>query len=492
MQVSWIYIFLYVLLMWAYAWHVPESHVTPWNVLSPPPHHLYPTSTPLDVTCSTTADCPDHHICFGGACVPVLLRGEECDPLTGSWSLQDVKGKTFAVCTCTNPHFITQKHFGGNCDVDVACGSRGRLNANQQCDCDLGYTPVVLPFPTCKRQSALETMNDSPCEPDEVKLDEIRDSDGFHPDYLETHKNKQCFKRPCTFDALSGRPIKYGRYEDGVGCACDPSRGLFGVRLDGIGNYVRGPGYTACASILTREPEVPLTVDVVTYFYMLNKRPTSLVKFRNVSQTQLQKVFQRGSKSTFVVGQEWPFDYAQYVFRNKVPYSARTRNCWDTSRASYWGGSIHDTTCSEWVYIDNRMTYCRDISTHLKTGVIDRINYYTLLYGYPVCRIESDDDEVPEPYRGRYVSNPFHMLLKRFPKYEKSNGLELSYREKDGWNLDFAEPYNLNTYSLETSHVPDLVDKVVEGLESESVGVGASDLRERIEERRESARKRGD
>ncbi|GFQ76176.1 uncharacterized protein TNCT_125931 [Trichonephila clavata] len=87
------------------------------------------------------------------------------------------------------------------------------------------------------------------CDSDEVHFSDIQPSDGFTAGYLRRHQNKKCFKRPCTFDAFTSQPLKKARYEKGIGCVCDPALGQFGVRIEGLSDYVRGPGYNACASV---------------------------------------------------------------------------------------------------------------------------------------------------------------------------------------------------------------------------------------------------
>ncbi|GFQ71474.1 FCP1 homology domain-containing protein [Trichonephila clavata] len=60
-----------------------------------PPYTKYPSptlqkwplltsddSTTPTISCQETKDCDAHHICLDQTCLPQLLRGEECDPLT--------------------------------------------------------------------------------------------------------------------------------------------------------------------------------------------------------------------------------------------------------------------------------------------------------------------------------------------------------------------------------------------------------------------------
>lgn len=460
MERSWILVFLYILLIFVYAWYIPNNRIPSWRPI--PTHEDTTTTTTSYTPCSSLEECPPHHVCLLGECIPLLLRGDTCNELTGTWSVTDVRGKTFAICTCTFPHLVTQKHFGGNCDVDVACGTHGFYNTvHHECECDDGYRAVREPHPTCKKLTAVERINLYPCEDDEVNVGDVRPSDGFARTFLSLHTDKKCFKRPCTFDALTGRPLKHGRYEPGVGCVCDPTMGLFGVRLDAFGEYVDGKGYNACASILSRDPDEPLEVDLYAYFYLLNRLPVAFIEFRNVPTRYVLSVFAK--KETIRVSQEWPFDYMQYAFRNALPYTTRTRS----ARMNVWSYTM---SYKEWESRSNEMIECRDLSLTLHRGQDPHSNVYKLLYQYPVCHIEAWDDKVPEPYRGRYVLNPFYLLLKIYPHFARSNGVIFKYRG-GAWNLDIAEPYDLDTYVLEQSHVPDIRDAVTDGLEDLERGI---------------------
>ncbi|GFQ76153.1 uncharacterized protein TNCT_244211 [Trichonephila clavata] len=118
----WILLLLYSFLLLLYAWQYPSPSIQKWPLLA-----TDDTSTPT-VRCQDTNDCNAHHICLNQTCLPQLLRGEECDPLTGEWTLVSIQGKSLVACICKYPDFIHQKHYGGNCDVDVDVSPYGHYN----------------------------------------------------------------------------------------------------------------------------------------------------------------------------------------------------------------------------------------------------------------------------------------------------------------------------------------------------------------------------
>ncbi|GFR17137.1 uncharacterized protein TNCT_103061 [Trichonephila clavata] len=164
------------------------------------------------------------------------------------------------------------------------------------------------------------------CDSDEVHFSDIQPSDGFTAGYLRRHQNKKCFKRPCTFDAFTSQPLKKARYEKGIGCVCDPALGQFGVRIEGLSDYVRGPGYNACASVFQTPLEKPIPVQVVTYFYLMQQPAVSFLQYDNIQASQviapLSSFIQGG---TLQVGQEFPYDYMQAFFRQRHPFTAQVR-----------------------------------------------------------------------------------------------------------------------------------------------------------------------
>ncbi|GFY01351.1 uncharacterized protein TNCV_5078171 [Trichonephila clavipes] len=127
-----------------------------------------------------------------------------------------------------------------------------------------------------------------------------------------------------------GQPLKRAHYEEEVGCVCDPAFGQFGVRIEGLPDYVRVPGYNACAT----------------------------------------------------------------------------------------------------------------------------------------CYIGKNDQEAPEQYRGRYVSNPLHFTYGAYAEHPRFNGLLLKH-ERGDWTLEFAPEYDIDIYRFiaNPQMVPFLDDPVVNMLE---------------------------
>ncbi|KAF8796694.1 Per os infectivity factor 1 like protein [Argiope bruennichi] len=185
-------------------------------------------------TCQNDHECPNDFVCFKGKCIPKMIRGGECDLRTGQWILIDQGERV--MCTCKFPHLVTQKFTGANCDVDVACGPHGHLeNFNTfLCICDVGYKNVNG---TCVEILPDEMMQYMPCQDDEYEIP--LPEHGFDSDYLKIIQNKRCIKKPCSFDIFTGRPLNNSEFIPNVGCACDPSQGQFGVRIE---KYLNVPG----------------------------------------------------------------------------------------------------------------------------------------------------------------------------------------------------------------------------------------------------------
>ncbi|GFR14663.1 uncharacterized protein TNCT_490081 [Trichonephila clavata] len=205
-----------------------------WNIIMGP-FEKFPFINKPSAWCSGFYCCCvlSFFFCMHGS--PQLLRGEECDPLTGEWTLVSIQGKSLVACICKYPDIIHQKHYGGNCDVDVTCQPYGHYNLHtQQCDCLEGFVAFHQPKPSCKKLPVVERMMYESCDSDEVHFSYIQPSDVFIAGYLRRHQNKKGFKRPCTFDAFTGQPLKKARYEEGNGFVCDPALGQFGVRIEGL------------------------------------------------------------------------------------------------------------------------------------------------------------------------------------------------------------------------------------------------------------------
>lgn len=358
-----IILFLYVALTLLYAVTKPDPTSIPaWPLLT------VPKDASLDLNCLKNDDCPPFHVCLGGKCVPKLQQTDDCDPDTGQWISYVYGGVDFAICTCHKPDLVTQRLFGGNCDVQVGCGVHGTyLAAAGKCQCDYGYQDVGLTF---QKRPMSSFLQNGPCEADEVDATFL----GFHPDYKPPTK---CLKRPCSFDALTGKPLKHSEFDPTWGCVCDPRYGLFGVLLEGDGKkYLNTEGYDACALVLDQEPNHPQNVELVTYFYLGKREPLSIIVFRG-----LQRLATPFTGRDFMIAQKlWRYDYAQYFFKTTRRLRARQR---------------YTTTVPSFDYIDYPVEFhysddyqppaCHTVPHVWKKYKNSKIDIYKLLYWNPVC-----------------------------------------------------------------------------------------------------------
>lgn len=448
----WILVVLYIGLVLYYAFQTPQTTVSKWPLLQKEVFKEPVTQ------CNQTSDCPPHSICINNTCVPQLLRGEECYEVTGDWTLVSHRNKTFAACICKYPELITQKHFGGNCDVDVSCGPHGNINRNTlECDCAGDFVSVGH---TCQKMTLVEQMKhySYSCEPDELYATLLRKSDGFTTAYTRKHEEKKCFKRPCTFDAMTGKPLKRARYEASVGCVCDPSLGQFGIRMDGMDDYIQGNGYNACVSIFETPLEQPISVEVFAYFYLLDRPPIVFIQYKDLKSViaPLKEFVKQG---TLQIGQEFPFDYMQAHFRSKQSLDMKVLD------KTEWGSLFTRVWREHWKTVPSRMEYCQFISRHLSPFDLLGVMRNKILYHYPACYIGKDDTKVPSLYRNTYVSNPFHVTFPEEPHEHRSNGLVLKF-ENDKWTLQMAPNYKLNVYSQVIDGVPQWDDPVIEDIKT--------------------------
>lgn len=488
-MIYYVLLVLYAILLIFHAWHYQPPRVDKWPLLDSPASKTTTTTT----ACQQTSDCQDHHVCLSQTCFPKILRGEECYPETGTWTLTDIYGQKFASCSCIDDRLVSQKIFGGNCDLVVACQPHGDFNYfTRVCECFEGYEAKGY---TCQKLTALQVMDSrDDCDSDEIPFNRILPEHGFHDTYLQTHRDKKCFKRPCTFDALSGLALKNARYEEGVGCVCDPTLGQFGVRLEGNGDYIRGPGYNACASIfkypLTIQSSTPKPVSIAAYFYLMDRQPAVFLQYTHLIPSTIVDALQPLVKDgNLQIAQEFPYDYMQVFFRErKQDYVTRTRR-YDVD--TYYMTQRKE----EWNLQPNQMEWCRFIPSHisfLRSGSVLRYKSayekaqqrqwaWTLLYQFPACYIGENDLESPEKFRGRYVSNPLHMTLPSlFEKDPRFNGLLLRF-QNDRWYLDFAPSLDVDTYiqaAIEAT-VPFIENDVVNGIVDNTL------TRERLQQHQE-------
>lgn len=440
----WLLLFLYVGLTLLYAATKTETtKISPWPILT-----ISPKPESIKSECTTSRDCPSSHVCLGNKCIPKLLRASRCNPATGHWISYVYQGATFAICVCSNPHLVTQKYFGGNCDVNVGCGVHGRYNLNKNiCECDPGYKAVGF---SCQKLPAIDYMNSNPCGPDEINVLQIKPSHGFHKDYIKNLSKFKCVKRPCSFDALSGRPLKRAKYVDGWGCVCDPRYGLFGVVLEGANKkYLNTPGFDACASIFTQDPQDAIDVKLITYFYLGKREPFSLILFDKLNEEDLITPL-KGSKQIMLGQKYWQYDYAQYFFKTNPTFRARTRKI----SSSY---IFHIETVNEWHYIDNfSPANCNEIPLFWKDSFNPRVDIYDILYKSPVCRMTPDDPKY-RMFWNRVVVNPQQLTFKERTHLHRFNSFVLHYDATVGverWTLDLDHEYKMHQYLSMETNVP--------------------------------------
>lgn len=446
----WILLVLYVGLTLVYAaTNTKTSEISPWPLLT-----LDLKEKLIDTACQSNSDCPSTHICMLNQCIPKLLRVSHCDPKTGEWISYTYQGATFAVCVCKKPHLINQKYFGGNCDVNVGCGIHGKyLPDTNTCACDPGYKVVNL---TCQKLPAIDYINLNPCQPGEIKVSSIKPSDGFHPDYVKRLSSLKCVKRPCTFDALSERPLKQAKYVDGWGCVCDPRYGLFGVVLeDGHLNntdtkYLKTPGFDACASIFPEDPQDPIDVKLITYFYLGTREPVSFILYEGLKDHELANPFKESE--SILLGQKlWRYDYAQHFFDTQPQFRARTRKIY-----SFYLFDIE--TVYEWLYVnDFSPAPCEEVPNFWHNRLNRRVDIYSLLYTSPVCRIAQNDPKADPMFWGKVVVNPQHLTFKEHDHLHRFNAFVLKYDSNVGvnrWTLDLDYEYKPNTYMAIETNVP--------------------------------------
>lgn len=432
-------------------------HVPPWPVLK-----VEDQEKVVAAQCQGDADCPSSHVCLGGRCVRKLLRGGQCSQGKGRWISYHLKGAMVAICSCLDATLYGQKFFGGDCTVDVACGVHGRYDPKTKaCACDPGYTPVHR---TCQKLPAMEYKNASPCGEDEFEVANLG-QEGFHPEYVAKHLQgvARCVKRPCQFDALSGRPLKHGRYVSDWGCVCDPRYGLFGVVLKGLEKrYLQSEGFDACASIFQKDPAKPINVQVITYFYV--GEPISILLFENLKDGHLIPLL-RGKMGRFMIRQsQWRYDYAQTFFNENPKFRARTRSVVERHLVMR-GSSGVETLRKEYDYKNAFETIPCDSLYSLIVKMFSPLSLrmaYKALYAAPVCRISYNDAHAESMFRDRVVVNPQQITLTQHENLPRYNAFVLRYdaTQFHRWTLDLDYAYEIDRYRAIDTNAPNYEKKV--------------------------------
>ncbi|GBN13114.1 hypothetical protein AVEN_257694-1 [Araneus ventricosus] len=452
----WILLLLYLILVLLYAYHYRQPTIQAWPLL---PKTVDAPAKPT--SCQDTKECPPYHVCLNQKCVPQLLRGEECYEETGDWTLTAYRGKDFAACICKNPNVVDQKHFGGNCDQDVACRPHGYYNLQtKQCVCNQGFKADGL---KCLSLLAIEQMNLEPCDFDELEFKDLIVGHGLTTSYISKNTNKKCFKRPCTFDAWTGKFLKKARYEKGVGCICDPSLGQFGVRLEGLDSYTRDNGYNACVSVFETPLENPIFVQIFAYFYLMQRPPLVFIQYSNVMPSDVIEPLRSLIKNNALqIGQEFPYDYLQTHLRNREPFVAQISTI-KFDKNFYMHSYITKVTVQHGEkLVSDPMDWCRYMSRHLKRNKINEWSF-NLLNQFPMCYVGKNDDQAPEQYRGRYVLNPFQLLHKDSKQnLNRTNAVVFAF-ENGQWVLSLTDGYAVDTYhwAANGSFIPDVSDDPV-------------------------------
>lgn len=449
---------LYLGLTLLYAFAQPKpTPIPPWPLL-PTPQALIPSA----VHCNVDADCESNHVCLTQTCVPKLLRGGTCDTETGHWISYKMRNTWFAICTCLNPELFTQNIFGGNCNVNVGCGVHGHYDPKlDTCICEPGYKTVQFNDgrQTCQKVPVFEYMTQ--CDPDEfeVSTSEGLVQKGFHAEYIHRLTSAQskpvkCVKRPCSFDALSGRPLKHGKFVPDWGCVCDPTYGLFGVVLKGKNKtYLKTEGFDACASIFVKDPQRPIDVKLITYFYLEQREPISLIVFEPTRKKDLIPLLS-GKKGPWMIQQPlWRYDYAQYFFKTNHTFRARLRSVSYTE-------FFYVKHFNEFDYDDQFvLRHCHTVPHMLTQKPMDIQKVYRVLYKNPVCVVDENDFVAHPQYKDRVIVNPLQLTF-RDPHYEnlpRFNAFVLQYDAEVGferWTLDLDYPYNVDVYRTINTNVP--------------------------------------
>lgn len=428
--------------------------------------------------CDRDGDCASNELCFRGECLP-KWRGDDtrCNPHTGDWVMVDGPAGRHVKCICKHPHLVTQNYTGGNCDVDVTCGPNGRLESLEvdptsgRCICDFGYEAVE--GPTCRKKTSNEMFSQvGPCGWDEMTIAEARLVFDTHYLNRPEFRGRVCFRRPCSFDSLTGKPLRYAHHEESNGCVCDPRRGNFGVRLDHEHYLRNSPGYDACASIFRREPDREVPVELRAYFYMFDRAPVAFLHFHDLEMDALADSFRPlGQTGSLQIEEEWPYDYMQFAFRNHL-LTVHSRSC-------YYQKWSWLEKCNERDYIDNHMIDCGDITQKLENNVSRHINAYNLMFKFPVCRIGEREYTAAPIYRSRYVLNPFLLDYHHFPTLRRWNGIVLRPKRllNDKWWVEGSsnhadmDAYRAAATLVSPGIIPGYYDRLAEAVDDDELSL---------------------
>lgn len=412
-------------------------------------------------SCLSDAECHDRNeLCYRGACHPRLRRGDECDPATGEWTLTELNGQKWVACVCRYPDLVGQSHPGGNCDVDRVCGPIGHLkktSTHWECECPADYVSTRNPLdgkPHCAKMTVAEREFKGPCRDDELDLLNPVDARYLKSSYTARFPNIRCVKTPCSFDALTNKPLDHVLYIRNLGCVCNPRRGNVGVHIENHPDYIDVLGYNACVNIFERgEPSHDWSdVTLYTYYYLYDKKPMSFITFSNLPPDAVAEPFREAllASKSLQIEENWPYDYTQHVLRNQDQYVVRV------PIPSYCGiphVSIHNPDkCRENYNVDFEIEKCKDIFQRF------RKNPNAVFFQYPVCRVEPGDLKSTDVYDRKVISNPLHItsndLISQRLKDSLSNGIQLKPYDSNRWSVDFAPTHSDYMRTAEETLIP--------------------------------------
>lgn len=434
MLILWVLLIVYVFTIFYY-YFVPKDAKFTFEKLNIQFNTLAPYQT-----CTSNSDCNNDEKCFQNKCYPTYRGTHHCNPLTGTWVLEDFNGKQYLKCTCLYPNIVSQKFEGANCDVDIACRPFGQLNSifiqdmsEARCLCKKGYKSVTTPRLGCEKLLPSE-IERSVCGSDEIHISQALSV--FHPEYLNNlPAAKTCLKNPCSFNIFNGEPLTNTKFDSKYGCVCDPKYGHFGIKFDSknVGRYLITDGYDACANIFKNTPNVHTPVRLFTYFYIKGEPPISFIQFSNLNKDHLIPELQNlVHDKKLQIGEIWPYNFSQYIFENEW-YMVHTREC-------FLRTFLQIEECNERIMKWRHTIECEKIiDTVLNKNVSNRhIQTYDLLYQYPVCKYTSQT--FSDLYKNWHILNPYFLSYKEFPQLIRSNGIEIYYApEMVKWIVTLAK-----------------------------------------------------
>jgi hypothetical protein len=387
--------------------------------------------------CENDGDCAYGQKCFRSSCVDVL-NSTECDRDTGIWTLVRTNdGDVRLKCVCKRPERFAQSRDGTNCDVEVACGPHGQLS-DFGCECDSGFEPTP-DFSSCVAESSrgkrchpfsekfrLGVFYSCDCPSGYVDSKSPEARNVFHAEYLAKFELNKCLKYPCSFNVMDEnlRPLKHTRlvfWGNDYHCACDPSYGNFGVRMD-VGPYLKSSsGYNACGSVYVEEPDAQSDdVSMYCYYYMEDLPPVCFTIFRDLVNPN--ELFRR-----FVVIEESFSDtFLNDVLQQGLFEAIDSYEC-------YFSSSFPFTFVCERKTV-SEINDCSHVSEN-DADVYVSEKFMNVVYQNFLCRYSGNDPG----YKDRIVVNPGCVLkMNENTKRYLSHGIRAFPLHNGKWRISFA------------------------------------------------------